>query len=393
MAKSNSIRYLHKYTTAGILVAVCALAVALQVGPLSAQIAKRDIAPPSAERKPLNYFISGHSLTDNPLPQFIAGIALGHGLQPRWNQQVLVGSPISWRTWGGKGSWQGYREGKNANDRKGLDLLREFRERRGAEAYQSLIIAEGHNTAAVLRHHDTVRYLRHFHERLIEGNPAGTTFLYEPWESIVDLANPGPWINLERDASKIWGCVVDRVNISLAHEGRPDRIKTLPIGAGLTTLIEEATKAPLAGISGATATDTVKVILIDDVHLTRVGLYYAALLTYMGITGEQAIGAWHPPVVTPEQAKSLQQVAQKFHDARALQPKTTLHDCRRLMANSFCDDWNRYVPSKWVGPVHDCKPYFSRETSAREKFGAQNPRVFDAATDASYWLPAPVTER
>lgn len=363
-------------------VLVLAMLASSLVGSAAAQDRQR-----TTTSKPFNFFVSGHSLNDNPFAQYLAGLARGQGYEPRWNQQIVIGSPIGWRTWGGKGNWSGYREGKNANDRRDMDVVRELREKRGPDSYQFLIVAEGHNTAAILRWHQPARFLRHFHERLVEGNPAGKTFLYEPWESVTDLSNPAPWIKLERAASKTWGCVVDRINMSLEHEGRSDRVAALPIGSGLTTLIERAQGERLPGISGATTLDTMKRIFHDDVHLTRPGIYYAALLTYIGVTGETPSAFWHPPEVTKEQAASLSSVAMQFYRSHGQASRPKLEDCRKLMLESFCDDWNSYVPSKWVGPVRDCKPFFARSNTAIERFEYANPFVFDAKSDASYWFP------
>lgn len=387
---TGSIRNRRWLARRGILALMFSMTAALQPSSAVAQSGARKSEPATPSGKAFNFFISGHSLNDNPLPEYLAALAGGQGYKPRWNQQMVVGSPIGWRTWGGKGNWTGYREGKNANGQNNMDVVRELRERRGPDAYQALIVAEGHNTLAIVRWHEPARYLRHFHELLIEGNPSGKTYLYEPWEDITDLANPTPWIKLERDASKVWSCVVDRINMSLEHEGRPDRVGSLPIGSGLTTLVERATTEKLPGISGATVTETMKRIFHDNVHLNRIGIYYAALLTYMGVTGETPSKFWQPPGITNEQAASLQQVALQFHrsSVQAKRPMA-LQDCRRLLLDTFCDDWNRYVPSKWVGPVHDCKPYFARTNMAVERFETPNPFVFDPQSDAAYWHKPP----
>ena len=80
---------------------------------------------------------------------------------------------------------------------------------------------------------DTVRYLRHFHDRLIDGNPEATTYLYHSWISLDDKDDPARWIAYEREAYWAWQCVATRINQSLAAEGRTDRVLPLPAAASL----------------------------------------------------------------------------------------------------------------------------------------------------------------
>jgi hypothetical protein len=79
------------------------------------------LAPRSSART----FFSGHSLLDNPLPDFVAGIAEAEGQSVHWNQQIVIGSPIRVRTWG-SGDWSGYRQGKNRSG-SDMDVVTELR--------------------------------------------------------------------------------------------------------------------------------------------------------------------------------------------------------------------------------------------------------------------------
>lgn len=362
--------------------------------PVMAQQAQNKSFQVRESGKPIRFMISGHSLTDNPLPEYITAIATSQGFSTTWNQQNIIGSPIRCRTAGcgpgtGIGIWAGYRQGKNNNDRRNLDIVAELREKREANAYNTLIIAEGHRTIASILYNETVRFLRHFHELLIEGNPDGVTYLYEPWEEIKDLGNPQPWIALERDATKVWGCVTTRINASLAHENRKDRIKSLPIAAGLAELIERATSENIKALSGATTEQTVERFLSDKVHLTRTGIYYVALLNYVGMTGRPPQASWRPDFLSAEQAIALQEIAWSFYKKRnSTYRALALPECRRFMVNRFCDMWDSYVHGQHK--ILGCKPYFDRESTATNRhFPDQNPFVFDATTDAGYWFPPP----
>lgn len=273
-----------------------------------------------------------------------------------------------------------------------MDVVAELRRGHEPVKYYTLIVAEAHHTAMVLRWNDTVRYLRHFHELLIQGNPRGTTYLYEPWEGIRDLSNPGPWMALEREATKAWGCVVNRINHSLRHEGRKDSVKSLPIASGLVHLVEKVTSEKVEGISGSTTEETLRRIFSDDVHLVGLGRYYAALLSYTGISGRSPLGSWRPDFVTERLATTLQEIAWSFYQERNRTYRSlSLQECVRHMADTFCDAWNSFTPGgKWGAiRVNDCVPYFSREDASLGRFEAQNPFVFDAAVDKQYWFPPP----
>ena len=369
----------------------------LAIGCVSPAFSQQTLDPtkPAADAaQPFRFFISGHSLTDNPLPQYIAAIASGQGLQVYWNQQIGIGAPISWRTRGDINKppdWNGYRMGKN-NGTQNMDIVAELRRKVAPAKYNTLIVAEGHHTAMVLRWNDTVRYLRHYHELLIEGNPDGTTYLYEPWEGIRDLSNPSPWIKLEREATKAWGCVVTRINLSLEHEGRADRVKSLPIASGLVHLVEKATNQKVGGISASSSQETLKRIFIDDVHPTRLGLYYIALLNYISVSGRTPDRPWRPDFVSEEQAKNLLEIALSFNEERnATYRPLSMQECSRHMADTFCEAWNSYVPGgKWGAiRVNDCVPFFSQQTAERGRFDVENPFVFDQTVDKKYWFPPP----
>ena len=347
----------------------------------------------AAEAKSLRFFISGHSLTNNPFGDFLAEIARSRGYATSWDQQIILGSPVIRRSWGEAGkpsNWAGYRAGKDSRGREGLDVVRELKQPAGGVPYSTLILTESHHTVATLRWNDTVRHVRHFHERLVDGNPKGTTFLFEPWESLKDKADPGPWISLERKASGVWGCVARRINLSLEREGRPDRITAMPMASALARLVDQATTGKIVGMKTSSAHETMDLIFSDDVHLTRLGFYYVATVAFITMTGEDPSEAWAPDDVPAALARSLREVAWQYYQERAqLSLPTDMVECRALMTGSFCADWNAYVPSKWAPRVSDCGRFFGRDTASAGWFGRQNPFVFDPATDATYWLPPP----
>jgi hypothetical protein len=58
-------------------------------------------------------FFSGHSLLDNPMPDYVESIAKSQGKDLLWNQQNIIGSPLRVRTWG-NGNWEGTARARTA---------------------------------------------------------------------------------------------------------------------------------------------------------------------------------------------------------------------------------------------------------------------------------------
>lgn len=340
---------------------------------------------------PKRFLLSGHSLTDDPFAQYLVAIGKSQGVDIDWNEQIVIGSPTRVRTRGEStrpGDWNGYSLGKNRDDRTGLDILNELKKPTD-QPFDTLIIAEGHKLVAQLIWNDAVRYLRHFHERMIEHNPETRTYLFESWETINDKSDPAPWIALERDGTKLWRCVVDRVNISLEHEQRKDRVRTIPVGAALAELVDaikrgDVVLAPVGGKEG------IDLILADGVHLAPMGQYFAALVTYTTMVDQPVKTSWWPRGVSEEAAEALQKFVAGFHERR----KETfvpldMEGCRQLLVTSYCDAWNAYVPDEWSSPQTGCKPFFSRKTMALDNEQSPNPFAFSPSEDAAYWFPAP----
>jgi hypothetical protein len=313
-------------------------------------------APPPA---PERVFISGHSLVDQPLPSHLAAIAASLGTPIQWNRQYMVGSSIRARVRGAgsdRMAWDGYRQGYN-REGEGLDVRAEFRSPSTVFGgpYDALLITEEHSLVGSLVWNDTVRHLRHYHDRFIDGNPGGRTWFYEPWLGLASKDDPRRWIAYERAASPIWQCVATRINLSLAAEGRSDRIEPLPAGVALAGLIERATQAPgVPGISAAGVRETVDRLLSDAVHLTPLGVYYVALVSYALMFERPPQGAWAPPGVDPVAARSLQDLAWELtQQERAARRPLSLQACRARLQSSFIADYAAYV----------------RDTSSRQELG------------------------
>jgi hypothetical protein len=331
-------------------------------------------------------FFSGHSLTDNPLPDYVASIAQSLNTQAWWNQQNSPGSPIRARTRGSDpngSTFPGYRIGKNRVG-SDMDVLSELRQPQtiDGQRYDTLIITERHDVVSTLMWENTVAYTRHFHERLIEGNPRASTYLYHSWLGLPDKNTPSSWIAYERTAAPAWQCVAARINRSLQHLGRTDRVVYLPAALALADLIEQATQgAGVAGITGGSVRQTVDRLVSDDVHLTPLGVYYMALVNYASVYRRSPVGAWAPAGVTPTQAQSLQRVAWQAvagHFSSVNEPDPA--QCSMAMRDSVCAAYFNF--SNRPDQIGACQGIFSAATQ-------RNPFYFNASTDSSHWFPAP----
>lgn len=359
----------------------------------------RDFQKP---RSGARIFISGHSLVDQPLPDFLTGIARSAGTPMEWNRQYVVGSSILRRTRGEDRKaldWPGYRNGYNREGEK-LDVIAEFLRPQTVSGgpYDVLLITEQHGMLETLLWNDTVRHLRHYHDRFIDGNPQGDTYFYEPWLDVGDKSDPRRWIAYERAVSPIWQCMATRVNVSLKAEGRSDRLTSLPAGAALAELLARATGgSKLDGITRGSDRETVDSIIDDAVHLTRLGSYYVSLVTYSAIFRRSPIGGWAPAHVSDIQAKSLQQTAWDFISAYyANYRPLSLTECRIRLKEEIIGSYWAYVRDvQWRDSIGSLRAYLrwlrrSRESrNMLERDDVQNPFYFDPANDRAYWLDSP----
>jgi hypothetical protein len=366
---------------------------------LSSACAASSGTAPGMNSAAARIFFSGHSLTDRPLPDHLENVARSLGTPILWNRQYVVGSSIRRRAQGDDPQAQdfrGYRQGYN-RDTEGLDVIEEFRSPRTTDGrpYDTLVITEQHGLLGTLVWNDTVRYLRHYHDRFIEGNPQGRTLFYESWISLDDKSNPHRWIAYERAASPIWQCMAERVNLSLAAQGRRDRITPLPMGLALAELIEESLSpsGPAALKAGSTV-DTVSQFIGDEVHLGPLGMYYAALVTYAVQFDRSPVGAWAPEGVRPEQALVLQERAGAFVSRyyRDLRPRT-MEECRELIRNDFAWRYWSYIrDAYWRREMNGFMAYMKwarHYVEWRYRLSRQddrNPFFYDATTDAAYWF-------
>jgi len=262
-------------------------------------------------------FVSGHSLVDRPYPDFIASVLASLGHRYEWNRQYMVGSSIHQRIHGDyppAHGYAGYRQGDN-RDGSGMDVAAELRAPRTVAdgRYDLLLITEQNGCLAGVFWNESIASLREYHDRFIAGNPRGVTYFHESWLSVSDLADPRRWIAYERGAAQVWRAIVAHVNLSLAQEGRPDRVLSLPMASALAALVGDATApAGIAGVTRGSVPETLRALFTDDVHLTELGAYFCALVTAATWLRRDLPECWRPETVSDAVARSLRLFANNF---------------------------------------------------------------------------------
>lgn len=342
---------------------------------------------------PTRVFVSGHSLTDLPMPDYLARVAASLGTPVFWDRQYMVGSAIKYRARGRdqETGWAGYRQGDNREGR-GMDVVEELRR----HPYDVLVITEQHGVIDSLVWHDTVRHLRHYHDRFIAGNPKGRSYFYEPWLGIPNKTEVRRWIAYERAAAPLWQCIASRINRSLAAEGRHDRIASLPVSLALAELVERATSGPgVPGITGSSTAETLDRLFHDNVHLKPLGAYYMALVVYAVVFERSPVGAWAPEGVSPQQASSLQRVATEATARDRAAPRAlTPQACAAALRGPFVGEYLAHMRDDYwakldLSPLRATWRRLRNEFKVRWYLWRHDPMAWGLRDEKDYWFPPP----
>jgi hypothetical protein len=338
---------------------------------LHAHAAPDTVGTPPIER----LFVSGHSLTDPPLPAYLASIAASQGTPLQWNMQSIAGSPIRVRTEGagpaagppqggsvlsggneriergGRNPADAYGHGANREGRN-LDVLAEWRSPKTVSGglYDALLVAEQHGVLTALTFQDTPTALADIHRRFTEANPKGRVWFYESWLDVDDKDDPRRWIAYERAASPVWQCVALRSRQMLEAAGVPSTIEAVPSGAALAALVERVTTQRVDGVTGATVRETMNRLFADDVHLTPLGHYYMASVVYAVMWARSPEGAAVPTSLDEIAARNLQREAWTFVTAwRSRRVTVDAAACRDALKSDFIGrHWGYVRDTSWT---------------------------------------------
>lgn len=232
-------------------------------------------------------YISGHSLLDNPLADFLVDISSKQSQALQWNQQNILGSPMRVRvhngSYSGFGGWLGQGKSKSGS---AINLINEVRNPMtigSGNKYNALVIGENHNLIEQARWEDSIRYLKLNSDFYNSVSPT-RVFFYHTWLDI-NKSNPTAWINYETQAQRLWECHVSKVNAAYQAANSNIRVLNLPVSGALVSLVQKIVAGEIPGFTDSTTSDRLSKLFSDNVHYTRTGAYYVAILNYIALYG------------------------------------------------------------------------------------------------------------
>jgi hypothetical protein len=262
-----------------------------------------------------SFFISGHSLTDNPYADYLIKITKSFGIESEYNQQIVIGSPIRVRTRGNNPdskSFAGYQMGKN-REGSGMEILNELKSYRTIQStqYDYLIITERNDLLNAVIWEGTDRYLRHYRDQFMINNNGRVYFLV-PWLGIRNRKDVTSWFAYEKSALRAWECVVSKVNHDIVWK-QSSPVYVIPTNVALTELVKHLLSDSIVEQFGNRSdVDHLNLLFSDNAHLTKPGVYYIALVTYGLVFDSSPEGAWFPNEISREMALYLQNVAREL---------------------------------------------------------------------------------
>jgi hypothetical protein len=291
--------------------------------------------------KTLKVFVSGHSLTDRPFPDYLTEIAAAAGITLQWDMQSLPGSSILQRLQEGqkpllKSQRDEVHRLESLSDEALLSTV-------NTDAYDYMVITEQHRVLDSLIWQNSFQSLRNYHDRFIAKNPIGKTYFFTPWISLSDRANPHDWIAYEREALPVWQCMVSQINQDLVAEGRSDRIQFIPTSWALARLVEHiAVDADVAGFEGLDTPTKIDAIFSDEVHLSPLGMYYVAAVTYAAIHSD-GLPTMSLQSLHTDHAKAVRDFATRFMKEYRATPTPSHEDCASGVSLAFASHYAAYT--------------------------------------------------
>jgi hypothetical protein len=232
-------------------------------------------------------------------------------------------------------------------ERKPISVLDELSPSNGAAPYDTLILTEIHTLLGSLMWNDTVGNAVDYVARFAEINPAARVYLYTAWLDVDDMDDPRRWIAYERAAAKAWQCTVSRINRTLAESGNAQQVQIIPAAEALAALVEQAVSGQGPAFGGPTPRAAMRQLITDNVHLSRLGSYYVALVAYAVLHGAVPEMPWTPDI-DPRKARVLQDVARRFMAGWSQPDAMTAPECSGYLAGQFAPIYLGYVrDTKW----------------------------------------------
>ncbi|MET0249975.1 MAG: hypothetical protein ABW164_09635 [Sphingobium sp.] len=267
---------------------------------------------------PQRLFISSHSLTNRPFPDYLEALGLAEGKRLEWSMQNIAGSSLQMRA----------RDDISPKD--------------GAAAYDTLILTEVHTLLESLLWNDTVGHARDYIKRFTSNNPAAHVYLYTSWLDVEDMDDPRRWIAYERAAAKAWQCTASRIDQDLAASGDGRQVQIIPAAEALAALVEQAVSERGAAFGATGSRNAMRLFFTDDVHLTDLGVYYVALISYAVLRGRFPETPWAPGI-DADRARAVQDSARQFIAGWSQPRALTSAECSAYLADQFTPLYLGYV--------------------------------------------------
>lgn len=248
----------------------------------------------------------GHSLIGPDQPRMLDQMLAARGIEVPVDSQIINGAPLYY-------NWdQGFVA-------EGVD----GRERIAVGDVTHVVVTEALPLDLHMQWSDPVNAVLNYVGAAHEANPDAQVFLQETWhdrrsgtaEAPIE-ADPGAtkdWRARLADDLPKWQSIVDDVNANRPENSKPVRL--LPVGQAFAAL-DDAVHA--GEVPGLTSLDP---LFPDNIHLSHAGHYFAALVQFAVLTGQNPEGLptrmndrWGQPYKTPapETAAAMQKVVNEF---------------------------------------------------------------------------------
>src|SRR5918992_1594489 len=111
----------------------------------------------------------------------------------------------------------------------------------------------------------------------------GRVYFFMPWLGRKSLKDIDSWITYEESAFKAWECIISKINHDLVREQSPP-VYIIPSNVALVELVNRLLSGSVVEeLGNRSGLDRLTLLFSDDVHLTKIGVYYIALVTYSSV--------------------------------------------------------------------------------------------------------------
>lgn len=215
-------------------------------------VAARTLVPTlcnPGDTRQLGAFFIGHSLVGWDFPFLLEEMAKDVGHQHTQNLSFIIGAPLKW-------IWD------RGNEAHGSDFSVEL----PTGNYDHLVITE----ALPITNHitDAVTYAPLYYGLALQGNPNTVLYIYQTWPDLfVD-----DWFGQIAAERVYWEQIANAAGAAHPNAATPLIVPAGPALAELRRRIEAGQVPGITEVRGS--------IFVDDIHMTRLGNYFIAMVQY-----------------------------------------------------------------------------------------------------------------